>query len=104
MSHTPGPWFVADRAFSNPGSVCCLGSIEERHEDGRRKELWVTYMSEDFPTDEEMWANAHLIAAAPDLLEALETLLECCDVTNPLACVRERQTAEAAIAKARGEA
>lgn len=43
-------------------------------------------------------ANAHLIAAAPELLEALENLLaECPEAWS-------RHGAQAAIAKARGEA
>lgn len=52
--------------------------------------------------EDEMEANARLIAAAPDLLEALEALLrvetEWGDPTGP-----EWDNARAAIARARGE-
>ena len=52
-------------------------------------------------------ANAALIARAVNcheaLLEALEALTDASYLTQPTACVLERQAAEAAIAKARGE-
>ena len=56
----------------------------------------VGYSQEDF-------ANARLIAAAPDLLEALEYCLDCLgdEFALPSDC---QSTARAAIAKARGEA
>ena len=44
---------------------------------------WPTYRLRDMndPHDEEEYtANAALIASAPDLLEALETLLDCVEV------------------------
>lgn len=46
---------------------------------------------------------AKLIAAAPDLLAALEALVDAPFLTGQGAYVREVQAAEAAIAKARGE-
>ena len=46
-------------------------------------------------------ANAHLIAAAPDLLEALEALL---DYENGIQKATAEQMARAAIAKAGGAA
>lgn len=45
---------------------------------------------------EEMWANARLIAAAPELLEALRNL------THPMASDEDLQHALAVIAKAEG--
>jgi hypothetical protein len=45
---------------------------------------------------EEMWANARLIAAAPELLEALRNL------THPMASDEDLQHALSVIAKAEG--
>ena len=60
--HTPGPWIVdtdyiiQDGGTSDENTIAIVG-------------------------DQEEWkANAHLIAAAPDLLEALE---DCCVIAKP---------------------
>jgi hypothetical protein len=45
---------------------------------------------------DEMWANARLIAAAPDLLEALQSL------AHPMASDEDLQNALAIIAKVKG--
>ena len=90
--HTPGPWThegqgditgIEDNGFGRgPVDVCSvyLRAVEGRHE-----------------------ANARLIAAAPDLLEALEYCLDCLgdEFALPSDC---QSTARAAIARARGEA
>jgi hypothetical protein len=52
---------------------------------------WPTVQNVD-----EMWANARLIAAAPELLEALRNL------THPMASDEDLQNALAVIAKAEG--
>lgn len=93
VKHTPGPWFVEDPMGAEIGlsivqygletyewefiaMVCQSDASDERM--GRQ---W-------FISPEEQMANATLIAAAPDLLEALEGLLDayskpderlCCD-------------------------
>lgn len=106
MGHTPGPWAV------NP--FCAQVDCQKFCDDGTLvpvcQLLWPTkYCSED-----ETEANARLIAAAPELLEALE------DATMFLDLVRMRarregdagqaaeaddalNNARAAIAKAKGE-
>jgi hypothetical protein len=61
MKHTPGPWKVVD---------CDYGDLEIH---GGKTESLVTCMNIHNPYNEN---NALLIAAAPDLLEALEELLE----------------------------
>ena len=90
--HTPGPWRVVDS--------------------------WNDYMVEGQNGEEIIWqdgphntptinkANARLIAAAPDLLEALESMLQSFLITQSLddypidaPCNKAR----AAIAKAKGE-
>jgi hypothetical protein len=81
--HTPGPWEFFD--------TLCIGVMSAQSDvahcsgyDGNRSR------------DEEL-ANARLIAAAPDLLAALEALLSYDDMVE---CA---DMARAAIAKARGE-
>lgn len=107
--HTPGPWTVFNEGQC-PGidannetcnvSIICFGTllqdIERNGVQGR--------------TIDECAANARLIAAAPELLEALRELDECyCEAGNDLSKEdrhRHRMTlikARAAIAKATGE-
>lgn len=61
MKHTPGPWYPAETGYEY--------AISKRHyvTDGSRRTI--CEMTEHAPT-----ANARLIAAAPDLLEALENI------------------------------
>ena len=68
-------------------------------------DLWICASPEWDPEhDEESTANARLIAAAPELLDALEALCSRCEseLADP-ADVWEMRSARAAIAKARGE-
>lgn len=59
---TPGPWQASENGFYRMGVRDASGA-------------WMTYKAgEDFMGYEQIEANAKLIAAAPDLLEALETL------------------------------
>ena len=97
---TPGPWLSLNMQKADP-----LG--------GKRWEVWVDTLSVarisggfSKPDSSEAEANAHLIAAAPDLFAALEALREhhcdgVCyadeDHTTVLAQVA------AALARARGE-
>lgn len=61
--HTPGPWFITK------GMTSCY--IEARLECGLIQEVaWCGSV-----LDGDAQANAHLIAAAPDMLTALETVL-----------------------------
>ena len=88
--HTPGPWAalmqdpptIADRRGCRVATSCALPG----------------------QSAEEQEANAHLIAAAPDLLEALRLLLEASDGLNGESeWLDERlNAARAAIAKAEG--
>ena len=72
--HTPGPWFavgawveiqydeIADICTTNPG------------------DFGQAFLRRDY---DESCANARLIAAAPDLLEALEGLIDACGNLRP---------------------
>ena len=98
---TPGPWSVP----GPPDKVCAEGYTKN----GWAKAVATVHM----PTwmhAAEPWANAHLIAAAPDLYAALEAVAATID---PAALIEDdhpqRDQAEAllqaiaALAKARGE-
>ena len=112
-SFTPGPWLVhttnrivvqADGAFASvtvkdgkvtgdvlPNSICLLRDP-----------------ADDFSEDETL-ANGHLIAAAPELLEALEAILDALQKhvgrsdleAQPGTPVFKARAARAALAKAR---
>ena len=93
-SHTPGPWFDCPAIFSDCGYPSSIKAV--------RTGASVALIISDNPQD------AHLIAAAPDLLAALEGMdeelslwgadtIETMNLTARLAAIR------AAIAKAKGE-
>ena len=63
---------------------------------------WGIAICADFPGDGEVEANARLIAAAPDLLYALEEALHLIETLTPLEGSTVR-IVRAAIAKATGE-
>ena len=100
--HTPGPWDTDERDHDEP-----LQNIKIKA--GRHHTVCTVWI-DDAPVRDfnaQQWANARLIAAAPDLLEALEGLLCWCqgyeaDKLNPHAFSYIR-SARAAIAKATGE-
>lgn len=89
MNHTPAPWRVQPSTRTDQHIIA-----------GKR---WIaTVSNHDFhPTEEEnerTKANAHLIAAAPDLLAALMEAAEIIESTG-----LDASPARAAIAKAQGE-
>jgi len=88
MKHTPGPWGVNTATDS-------FGWVNHAINWGRNY------------GEEENQANARLIAAAPELLEALIDVLEACDGLGPCDCGASSTCAickaQAAIAKAKGE-
>lgn len=92
--HTPGPWFIRK---ANPGN-CDLyqegyGAIADFMVDGPNEKM-----------DAEAVANAHLCAAAPDLLEALIRATNLLRQSGYEAGVYNSaiDQADAAIAKAEG--
>ncbi len=108
-AHTPGPWVVSPfRAqvicdmFGRDGDFLPVAQM-----------LWPTTER----TEAETYANGHLIAAAPELLDALEQLCSNAEVCRFLIDTGEDEAkaivasalfdtirqARAAIAKARGE-
>ena len=94
--HTPGPWKVIEDPFSE-GIV----AIIQHDEFGL---LAVGSCEDRAATGEEDHYNAHLIAAAPDLLAALEEISALTayagrSMKDEAVC----DVARAAIARARGE-
>ena len=92
MKHTPGPWRLI------VGEYGCkrIGPSRPGHQRGIREVCATVGL---FDEDQDS-ANARLIAAAPELLEALEGLLDCEAFS---ACTECEHRAERAIARARGE-
>lgn len=112
MSHTPGPWesdrhIVGWELGRNPGIAVWGPWID-------RTRSPVCLVSPDTTEFDPMYghggslnpeADAALIAAAPELLEALRAALEYVDPEGPVdtkPAERVRALAEAAIAKAEG--
>jgi hypothetical protein len=97
---TPGPWTYDQ-------TVCITGSehlpcVVDAYG------LVVAECQDDGHSEIECEANAHLIAAAPELYEALALLFEHGPVDiafagNPVACDALEAKCRAALAKARGE-
>lgn len=94
--HTPGPWFVDEDELN-----VCAPDPEEPDVP------WVVAgvrVGCGYPESQD-GANARLIAAAPELLEALETVLQVkrTDDRSIVFAPHAVAKARAAIAKARGE-
>lgn len=91
--HTPGPWWVAypvDRSCGDIGIKAngCANILAEVFEEFEMKDVFNAPVAS---------ANARLIAAAPELLEALEEAVATVDDDREWVCL-----ARAVIAKARG--
>ena len=87
--HTPAPWYYDD----------IIDQVESFEEDGNRS----LQVKIDCHSDNKL-ANTHLIAAAPELLKALEEAINCGQ--NPYDKTRTEKAfdkAQQAIKKARGE-
>lgn len=85
--HTPGPWFVTGTGLSR--------YVEGRVRPGVLQEVAWCGATE---VQDQMEANARLIAAAPELLEALKAVISVADRATV-----EFDMARAAIAKATGQ-
>ena len=99
QGHTPGPWRVK-KSYTIEGyrEFCIM----------RRSETLATSHNLGEDRDIEFEANAHLIAAAPDLLEALEVVAamdnkDWGNVEWIMSMEAVVEQAKTAIAKARGQ-
>ncbi|KJJ61529.1 hypothetical protein RT21_20025 [Pseudomonas sp. 10B238] len=96
--HTPGPWIV-DGSDISPANDVGLGICAISPVDLGGAKVWHHGV--------ETYANAHLIAAAPELLEALTELADLVEAIISGEYAPDSfttQPARAAIAKARGTA
>lgn len=99
--HTPGPW-LTDRNNVHAGQIAtinhCIGNDWV--------EIWTDKWAETGMGEAEQEANARLMAAAPDLLEALQDCLAFLEsgLGERVASGRERRKALAAIAETTGDA
>jgi hypothetical protein len=93
VSHTPGPWsWDSDTMFSSSDDVkhvrwrvCAMGKT----------------ITQVYRNDEHAESDARLIAAAPELLEALKAAEQCIGELSPTqARVEAMQMIQAALAKA----
>ena len=94
MSHTPGPWSVAENLFGNTASYEVYSNAETKSDKGG-----YTRICQITPRDQK--SNAALIAAAPEMLEALEAMVEMVEM-NGLGKRYALDLAASAITKARG--
>jgi hypothetical protein len=85
MKHTPGPWTYYPESDSSCSAIVAPGA----------------FVCEFIESPNE--ANARLIAAAPDLLEALEDCLRVVEFLASDSCPTTIQNAKAALAKATGD-
>ena len=102
--HTPGPWSVGE--VSHKKQRVDIDSLHADQTVGHQtwRGLARAYGCEDMPAEGTavMLANARLIAAAPELLEALERIVAS-DPTHTHFATLAISEARAAIAKATGE-
>lgn len=98
--HTPGPWFIKETG-QWPETNHWMGIYSEN-----KKTYWIAKVE---GWGEEAEANARLMSAAPEMLEALETLLSAKEMKEigaqeyPATKEKAWNMARAAITKAKGE-
>ena len=102
--HTPGPW-QSQHAFDIDGVLTIIGNVDGP-DDGQYHYTRVADVA-DTRYDAEMLANARLIAASPDLLDALELMVSAHPVcSHPMGgegspVRRQQEEQRAAVVKAR---
>ena len=98
-THTPGPW-EGDAEYPDRLFVPDYGRIWINGYDSEGAPIHIGYV--DGPRTVERMANARVIAAAPELLEACESLLRFAE-RDRLPTDVAVNAARTAIAKAKGE-
>lgn len=110
MKPTPGPWEIDDDSQRIDG----IGAVRMYRVTAPSGDVvaefsnagcnWIVYEDDGEGTgvhyDEQAMANARLIAASPDMFEALEAMLAASDPADEYAAETK---AKAALAKARGD-
>ncbi len=95
--HTPGPWVVV-RTAQSQARIKTLPTTDIGIET-----VAIIKMYPQWKTDARRMANARLIAAAPDLLEALEAIVTLAADHGRMNLPECAGMTRAAIAKAKGE-
>jgi len=98
-THTPGPWRCNYGNGTNLTHDVTIWGLGGRTVIG---ELCSDPAFGPVPSNSEMAANARLIAAAPELLEALEEIAEQLELEGP-SCSDILAAARSTIAKVRGQ-
>jgi hypothetical protein len=106
-AHTPGPWTADIRVgcavvYQGEGSGGCIDNGRKRLAYFAGCRIEVDGKFDHWDVSPEDIANAHLIAAAPELLEALNDLVDCISETRRTSAHDALERAFAAIAKAEG--
>jgi len=108
VTHTPGPWRIGMRNGANSNLVYAHNGVDQYHDDAICS-VYGMYQHAEISAQKENsgLANARLIAAAPDLLDALKkimavTIFRADDLTGEQ--VEAWTKARTAIAKATGGA
>ena len=110
-AHTPGPWSVCyydagDRDYYDHMGPCpSIQAPDDQdcaivHWDGFKQKYWASANG----NQKQIEANARLIAAAPELLEALSRAMKWLAICDDVRCEKDFAFAEAALARAKGTA
>lgn len=105
LKHTPGPWRVINAGMSNVVAPPVFVASIAAENVGLERARVQSYNSPDDEWDyppEQAEADTYLIAAAPDMLEALEAVAHYIECTD--AKIGSESLIFSAIAKAKGEA
>ncbi len=92
VKHPPGPWNCNRRSAADRAIICAENAPID-----------ICVLSNRDKTITEVDANARLIAAAPELLDALQKLCAIQEHGDGASWAAERDEAHAAIAKATGK-
>ena len=98
--HTPGPWKVGKTSGWSGTEVKAIASIAWCAKASSYSSSWGD--SQEISADEAL-ANAHLVAAAPDLLDALEEYHRVANAVPYAQWTPAMHKAQDAIAKAKGK-
>lgn len=104
---TKGPWRFGTNNIANTIEAQSGSSKRDDWDDDYRVVATVQACIDDYnhaAREENVTANLHLVAAAPDLYEALKAIMDDVEPTEFALSSHIRDAARSALAKARGEA
>ena len=96
-THTPGPWHAFEQCSYS--ATKGLFEIDANHPSGNRQTIAVTPFAGD---GHELWANARLIAAAPEMFEVLSELLDTLEMSKGYGFDEEYEKVREVLAKVEG--